>query len=298
MELVLTLVTGPDCPAIDPGLVQDVRTAMEALGAETATPEWLSQDFALDVHFSRLSPDQAEAAAEKVLEGHPIDINAQAVEGRQKRLLIADMDSTMVTSETLDDLADCMGLKKKVAAITARAMNGEIDFNDALRERVALLKGLKEIELQNTYKKVQLTPGARELVATMRRNGAYTMLVSGGFSFFTEKVARRLKFHRQSGNVLDIKRGKLTGKVIEPIINRDSKLQALMSLAAEKQVALPETLAVGDGANDLPMIMAAGLGVAYHAKPVVAAEARFQLNHANLRGLLYLQGYSDSIIDK
>lgn len=297
MDFVLTLLTVPNRGSLDDRRVGAVRAALRDLGAETEAPNWLSPNLACDILFSNLSPDQAEAAAARTLEGEAVDFAAQALPGRRKKLLVADMDGTVVAGETLDELADFAGLKDKIAAITARAMNGEIDFNESLRERIALLKGLREDCLKRTCERLELAPGARELVRVMRRDGAYTALVSGGFTFFTKKIAERLRFHHQSGNTLDIERGVLTGKVVDPIVNRDGKLNTLIHLAAKKQIAMTDILAVGDGANDLPMILAAGLGVAYRAKPVVAAKARFRLNHADLRGPLYLQGYTDAQID-
>lgn len=297
MDFVLTLLTVPNRGSLDDRRVGAVRAALRDLGAETEAPNWLSPNLACDILFSNLSPDQAEAVAARTLEGEAVDFAAQALPGRRKKLLVADMDGTVVAGETLDELADFAGLKDKIAAITARAMNGEIDFNESLRERIALLKGLREDCLKRTCERLELAPGARELVRVMRRDGAYTALVSGGFTFFTKKIAERLRFHHQSGNTLDIERGVLTGKVVDPIVNRDGKLNTLIHLAAKKQIAMADILAVGDGANDLPMILAAGLGVAYRAKPVVAAKARFRLNHADLRGPLYLQGYTDAQID-
>ena len=297
VDSVLTLLTGPDCKPLEPSHADRARAAIEKLGATSSNADWLSHGLACDIPFQQVSPDQAQAAVELALEGESIDIVAQASDTRRKKLLIADMDSTIVTGETLDDLADFADLKTDVSAITARAMNGELDFNEALRERVSLLKGLKEDYLEQTYKAVVLTPGAKDLLKTMRRNGAKAALVSGGFTYFTEKIAKRLGFHHQSGNTLEIKQGKLTGKVIEPIVNRENKRETLIKLAAEYQIPLSDTMAVGDGANDLPMLMVAGMGIAYRAKPIVQEQARFGLNYANLRGLLYIQGYRDSHID-
>jgi phosphoserine phosphatase len=210
---------------------------------------------------------------------------------RRKSLLIADMDSTMITGETLDELADFAGLKDKIAAITARAMNGELDFKSALRERVLMLKGLPVSTLDQTWERVRLTDGARELVATMRANGAYTALVSGGFTFFTARVAALLGFHMHKSNLLLDDGATLTGFVAEPILDRETKLETLRALAQERTLPLSATVAVGDGANDLDMLGAAGLGVAFHAKPIVAAAARARVDHANLRALLFAQGY-------
>ena len=201
------------------------------------------------------------------------------------------MDSTIVTSETLDELADFAGLKDRIAAITARAMNGELDFKAALRERVAMLKGLPIAALEQTWHRVQLTPGAEELVATMRAHGAMTALVSGGFTFFTGRVAALVGFDLHRSNVLMDDGAALTGAVAEPILDRHAKVATLQELAAREGLPLSATLAVGDGANDLDMLAKAGLGVAFRAKPIVAAAARTRVDHADLRALLFAQGY-------
>jgi phosphoserine phosphatase len=201
------------------------------------------------------------------------------------------MDSTIVTGETLDELADFAGLKDRIAAITARAMNGELDFKAALRERVAMLKGLPLTALEQTWQRVCLAPGAKELVATMRASGAMTALVSGGFSFFTSRVATMVGFNLHRSNVLLDDGAALTGAVAEPILDRHAKVATLRELAARDGLALSATLAVGDGANDLDMLCAAGLGVAFHAKPIVSAAAQARVDHAGLRALLFAQGY-------
>ncbi len=289
MPHILTLVAPPG--QLAPGLLAPVRAALTALGADCGTPEWLSEAEAVDIPFTHLAAEPAAAAARAVLGMAPVDAIAQPVEGRRKALLLADMDSTMVTSETLDELAAEAGLKERIAAITARAMNGELDFKAALRERVAMLKGLPEPALERTWQATQLMPGARELVATMRRAGARTALVSGGFTFFTGRVAAALGFHEHRANTLGVARGRLTGLVREPILDKDAKLAALKELAAARGVGLADALTVGDGANDLPMLLAAGLGVAFRAKPAVQAAARARVTHADLRALLFAQGY-------
>ncbi len=231
-------------------------------------------------------------AALLAVAGLPIDVCVQPAEGRRKRLLLADMDSTIIGCECLDELADFAGRKAEVSAITERAMRGEIGFEGALRERVAMLAGLELAALQRCYEtRVRLNPGARVLVSTMAAHGARCVLVSGGFKSFTGPVAAAAGFHADFANTLLDDGQTLTGRVGEPILGREAKLSALHSEAALLGVSLADTLAVGDGANDLDMIRAAGLGVAYRAKPVVAAEADARLDHADLTALLYFQGY-------
>jgi len=235
----------------------------------------------------------ARSRAEKL----PLDINLVAAEKRRKRLLVADMDSTIINVECLDELADMAGLKPQIAAITERAMRGELEFEAALKERVGMLKGLKLDALERTYtERVGLNPGAKSLLATMRAHGAHTMLVSGGFGFFTRRVAEAAGFHAERGNTLLDDGVALTGEVGMPILGREAKLQALQEAVANLRIEFADSLAVGDGANDLAMIQKAGLGVAYHAKPVVAQAAGAAINHNDLTALLYLQGYSDEEI--
>ena len=226
------------------------------------------------------------------LEDLPVDLCVQPTAGRRKRLLIADMDSTIIGCECLDELADFAGVKEAVAEITERAMRGELEFEGALRERVAMLQGLALSALEACYaERVRLNPGARALVRTMAANGARCLLVSGGFSYFTSRVAQAAGFHEDRANTLVEAGGRLTGKVGEPILGREAKLAALRGEADRLGLALAEALAVGDGANDLAMIEAAGLGVAYRAKPVVAARAHARVDHVDLTALLYFQGY-------
>ena len=280
---VLTLIADPATAPLTAALLTRVR---EAVGG--GEPVLLSPGEAADIPLPQL-PDPAALAA--ALASAPIDAIALPAAGRRKRLLIADMDSTIVTGETLDELADFAGLKAEIAAITVRSMNGEIDFAAALRERVGMLRGLKLEALEATWARMRLTPGARELVATMRTHGAVTALVSGGFTFFTGKVAALVGFDLHRSNVLEHDGAALTGAVAEPILDRDAKLATLRALCATHGLAAEETLAVGDGANDLAMLRAAGLGVAFRAKPVVAAEARARVEHSSLRALLFAQGY-------
>lgn len=293
MENVLTLIAGHGGEGLDSSLVFEVRGALRALGAEAGATTWLSEGHACDLEFQGLAPRQADQMAARILEGWDVDVVAQKVEGRRKKLLVADMDSTMVIGETLDELADFAGLKSHIAAITARAMNGEIGFEAALRERVGLLKGLPADCLRQTWERIEFTPGAHKLVRTMVKHGATAVLVSGGFKFFTSKVREACGFHRDIANELIVEDGKLTGQVGDIIIGREAKLETLNAFSAELGITPYLAVAVGDGANDLDMLRAAGLGVAFHAKPVVAAEARVRVDHGDLVTLLYAQGYRD-----
>jgi phosphoserine phosphatase len=289
MPHVLTLIAAPG--ALTPAQLLAAKSALTTLGADCDAADWLAENEAVDLPFAALAPEQAIAAAKSALREAPIDLIAQPAEGRRKKLLLADMDSTIVTTETLDEIAAFAGLKEKIAEITARSMNGELDFRQALIERVGMLKGLDASALDETWKTTELTPGAATLIATMRANGAHTALVSGGFTFFTSKVAERCGFHEHHANTLLLGDGKLLGTVGEPILDRDAKLATLKRLAAQLGLSLAETVTVGDGANDLAMIQAAGLGIAYHAKPTVAAAARHRISHTDLTALLYAQGY-------
>jgi phosphoserine phosphatase len=293
MDKVLTLIAGHGVDGLDSSLVFEVRGALRAMGAEVGPADWLSPERACDLAFTGLETAQADSIATRILEGWAVDVVAQDAEGRRKRLLVADMDSTMVTGETLDELADFAGLKDHIARITARAMNGEIGFEAALRERVGLLKGLPEDCLAKTWDLIEFTPGAHALVRTMTHHGAFAVLVSGGFRFFTSRVREACGFHRDIANELMIENGQLTGQVGDTIIGREAKLATLNAVSAELGITPHLAVAVGDGANDLDMLRAAGLGVAFHAKPVVAAEARVRVDHGDLTALLYAQGYRD-----
>jgi len=289
MSHVLTLVAPPG--SLSQALLHAVRDALRALGAATGAPDWLAPEEAADLPFQDLAAEQANAAARAALGGAPVDVFALPAAGRRKRLLLADMDSTIVTTETLDEIAAFAGLKDRIAAITARSMNGELDFRQALIERVGMLRGLDVAALERTWEATTVTPGAGALVATMRAAGAHCVIVSGGFTFFTGRVAALVGFHAHYSNILHIEDGKLTGTVAEPILDRDAKLATLKRLAAEHHVPLAAALTVGDGANDLAMLQAAGLGVAFRAKPVVAAAARARVDHTDLRALLFAQGF-------
>jgi phosphoserine phosphatase len=248
---------------------------------------------AMDLFFAAsASIDTLRQEASRLTAGRPVDITIQPIAARRKRLLVADMDSTIIGQECIDELADFADLKAKVAAITERAMRGEIEFEPALRERVALLAGLPATTIDTVLaERIRLTPGAVELVATMRANGAYALLVSGGFTAFARPIAAKVGFDESRANELLVQDGHLTGKVAEPILGRADKLQALQDAITRLGISAGDALAVGDGANDLGMIRHAGLGVAYHAKPTVAEAAGARVDHGDLTALLYLQGY-------
>ncbi len=233
--------------------------------------------------------------AHHLLADLPVDLCVQARSGRRKALLLADMDSTIINCECLDELADFAGRKDEVAAITERSMRGELEFEGALRERVAMLAGLPVSDLERAYsERVRLNPGARTFIRTVAASGARCLLVSGGFDFFTRRVAAAAGFHEDRANRLKVADDRLTGFVDEPILGREAKLAALTSEAARLGLDLTQTLAIGDGANDLAMIGAAGLGLAYRAKPVVAAQADARIDHGDLTTALYFQGYSEA----
>ncbi len=286
MSYVLTLVAARDKIVLTPAMVAAVRDAVGGGAAERV----LCPGEAVEFFVPEGAPDLAAARA--ALSAAPVDVLATRPRGRRRGLLVADMDSTIVTGETLDELAVFAGFGERIAAITARSMNGELEFREALRERVAMLKGLELAALERTWAGVVLSPGAQTLVATMNANGALTALVSGGFTFFTGRVAAACGFSVHRANVLLDDGARLTGAVAEPILDRDAKLGVLRELAAVRGVRMAATLAVGDGANDLAMLAEAGLGVAYRARPVVAATVANRVDHADLRALLFAQGYA------
>lgn len=263
-------------------------------------PIWLSEGDALDLELNvpwimEKAPKDLKNDIANFLKPYPLDFALQPFEHRRKKLLISDMDSTIIGEECIDEIAYMAGIKSKIAAITERAMQGEIEFDAALRERVGLLKDLDTNALDTVInERLNLNKGARTLVQTMAANNAYCALVSGGFTFFTEKIAKLTGFHTTQANTLEIENDKLTGNVIPPILGSAAKKQALEHFIKEKNILAEETLAVGDGANDLEMIKASGLGVAYYAKPIVAAEADASVNHTDLTALLYMQGYKKS----
>ncbi len=290
MSHVATLIASPRGPA----LTDEVLRSARALLGGSAEPVWLKDGVAVDLPFGYASApaDKIAGRLREGLGGEPIDVVVQPAADRRKRLFLADMDSTMIEQECIDELADYVGLKGEVSVITERAMRGEIAFEPALRERVALLRNLPlGVVDEIIAKRISLMPGGQTLVRTMRAHGAYTCLVSGGFTLFTGPVAARLGFDEHRSNTLRIDGERLAGFVEEPILGREAKLAALIELRDRLGLRRQETLAVGDGANDLSMLDEAGLGVAFRAKPAVAATAHARIDHGDLTALLYLQGY-------
>ena len=282
----VTLLTNPETPVLERVTVESLRNAWGGGAAR-----WLDPGVAAE--FDLGSVPEKRWQVWEGLQGLRIDMVLQPAAGRKKRLLIADMDSTMIRQECIDELADEAGVGAQVAGITARAMNGELDFDAALRERVGLLKGLPEAVIGQVLRdRITLMPGGKVLLATMKANGAHAALVSGGFTAFTSAVAARLGFDETRANTLHVGEGRLTGTVAEPILGKEAKLRALHEITSRLGITSAEALAVGDGANDLPMLLAAGTGVALHAKPRVQAECEVRVNHGDLTALLYLQGYA------
>jgi phosphoserine phosphatase len=281
MNQVVVLIADPAKPALDPTIAARVRAA---LGAREVA--WLADGIAAEIE-----TDQDIGLARAAVADAPLDVCAVPNHSRRKKLLVADMESTLIENEFLDDIAGKANLGPKIAEITCRAMAGELDFAGALRERVAMLKDLDCALLDECYAGLRLMPGARTLIATMRKHGATTAIVSGGFRIFVDRVRALLGADHSNANQLLIEHGRLTGFAAEPIFDRQSKLATLKQLAAERGLAMAETMAVGDGANDVEMVKAAGLGVAFRAKPVLAEAAHVSIRHGDLTALLYLQGY-------
>jgi phosphoserine phosphatase len=298
MFYVATLISHPDRPAVT-----------DALGRKTARylphgrpVDWLDPGIAMDIAFllEDMEPGEEQSLLKDIVGDlgdiigeEPVDVVIQPHDKRRKKLFVADMDSTMIGQECIDELADYAGFKDRVAAITERAMRGEIEFEPALRERVALLKGLPAAVIGTVIaERIRVTPGGRALVATMRANGAYTCIVSGGFTAFTSVIGAMIGFDENHANTLLVDvNGKLAGTVAEPILGRDAKLHTLNALRERFGLGKDDTLAVGDGANDIPMVEAAGLGVAYHGKPAIKQAAAARIDHGDLTALLYAQGY-------
>ena len=288
MTQALTLICNPQNPQLDDVICREISN--QCGGNDI---KWLNPGIACDISLSNVgNGPTVRKTASDILAGKPVDIIIQSAENRRKKILIADMDSTIIAQECIDELAMETGNGAKVAAITERAMNGEIDFSDALRERVALMAGLSE----NVIKKVladcvTINPGAKELVSTLRTHGAFCALVSGGFTAFSREIAAAVGFNETHANELIITDGVLTGKVHEPVLGKEAKVERLDEFCARLSLTRDDAMSVGDGANDLPMLKAAGSGIAYHAKPAVAAQCENHIEHGDLTALLYAQGY-------
>ena len=285
MKNILVLLSSPARPALDDGTVQAIVEVLRSTGATVGTPDWLAPGIACDIPF----------------EGEPMEMGMTGLDAvtvpaanRRKKLLVADMESTMIENEMLDELADFLGLREKIAGITARAMNGEIDFEAALKARVELLKDLPVSTLDEAARRIAYMPGGATLIATMKKHGAYCALVSGGFTFFTKMVREKLGFDFDAANTLTLDGTVLAGTVGLPILGKEAKLATLQRLCSERGLGPGDAITVGDGANDLPMLQAAGLGVAFHAKPIVAAQVPARVRHGDLTALLYQQGYRRS----
>ena len=294
MKRVIVLASPPEGPELDTAIVRLVHEAAEDSGFVTGVPHWLAPRRAVELPVEKEEADNGlRLTISEALGGHEIDHAVLPTEGRRKKLLIADMDSTIITVECIDELADMAGIRDEISAVTERAMRGELNFEEALIARVARLKGLKKSELEHAYReRVQLMGGAKTLIATMRASGAVTALVSGGFTFFTDRVAREAGFDHAYGNRLEIEGDVLTGQVGMPVLGAQAKLVRLLELRSSLGLGVSETMALGDGANDIPMIRESGLGIAYHAKPKTAAAAPAEIVHGDLTTALFYQGYS------
>tara|TARA_B100001093_G_scaffold202084_1_gene194107 strand:+ start:173 stop:1072 length:900 start_codon:yes stop_codon:yes gene_type:complete len=299
MQYVVTLTANKSLAPLTSHHAMLTENLLQSLGSQSCETRWLSLGTAVDIVFDKVPLSVAREKITTRLDSVPVDVNVQELKGRRKRILIADMDSTIIENESLDDLADIAGLKSQVEVITEKAMRGEMDFKIALKERVRLLKGQPETILQRfLLEKIKITDGAFCLIKTMKTQGAITALVSGGFSQITEHVANKIGFDINLGNQLLINDKIITGEISAPILNAQSKKRALYSISNNQNKNIDETMAVGDGANDIPMLQSAGVGVAFRAKPIVDAAAEFRVNHCDLTALLYIQGYHDKEINK
>ncbi|MEO1160685.1 MAG: phosphoserine phosphatase SerB [Pseudomonadota bacterium] len=292
MSHVLSLIAGSQKSPLQTKHINAACKLMPKLGVELDTGQWLAEKISWQVEFDR-KPVEVLAAVRKAAARWPVDVNIVPAATQRKKLLIADMDSTMIEQECIDELADAAGAGEAVKAITARAMNGELDFEDALRERVAALKHLPSGVIGEVIStRISFMAGGRDLIATMRQNSAYCALISGGFTHFTAYVGAELGFHEHQANELIIQDNLLTGEVASPILGRDAKVAALQRITGRFGFSMDEAMAVGDGANDIPMLQTAGIGVALHAKPAVKQEVDIQIDHGDLTALLYLQGFT------
>jgi phosphoserine phosphatase len=296
-EIVATLIAGGGNKLSAPFL-KETAGLIERIGGHPIRIEELAENTAADIFCRGITAEKLQISLTANARTHPVDVLIQPAATRRKKLLVADMESTMIQQEMVDELAAELGFGEQVAAITRRSMNGEVDFAASLRERVALLKGQPESLLDEVAKKIDDMPGAAALLATMKKNGAVSWLVTGGFMHFAKPVVKRLGFNRVFANELIIRGGILTGELVEPILDGDSKKVLLEKACAELEITMAEAVAVGDGANDIAMLSTCnaggGLGVAYHAKPAVRAAVPQQINHSDLTALLYAQGLTSS----
>lgn len=291
MQNILTLITAPHNAVLTSRLASAVRDALALARGRVGPPDWLDPGIACDIPFDGVDLREAEKVARIALRNAPVDVVAQPNTGnRRKKALVADMESTIIRNEMLDELAYLAEIGEQVAAITAKAMNGELDFHAAIRERVGLLKGQPASLLDDAAKRIKLMPGAGALITTLKTHGVHCALVSGGFDYYTKPIAEQLGFDEQQANTMLIENDAIAG-IAEPILGREAKLEALQRVARERGIDVADCIAVGDGANDLAMLAAAGYGVAYHAKPAVQAAAKINIRHGDLTALLYLQGY-------
>lgn len=294
MSLTLTLICSLNGPELSEELCALIGNKLSAISIT-----WLYPNTACDFELaSSMKKQEAIDIIKEYIKDKPIDYVVQPSLGRRKKLFLADMDSTIIGQECIDELAAEIGIKDQVSKITEAAMNGEIDFEDALRNRVALLASLEEsIVAKVLDERITINQGAKQALATMRKNATHTALVSGGFTVFASEIAREVGFHEFHANILLAESGKFSGQVAEPILGQQAKLDQLNRLANEQKILLSETIAIGDGANDLPMLLNAGTGIAYHAKPTVAAQADVVINHGDLSAILFVQGYTKADID-
>ena len=294
MSLVLTLVASdPSRPLTDAHSKEVISIIGFYNAMPICQPVWLKKKAVIEIGIDKHGGKTMMTHLREFLEEDAIDVFITPIDGRRKKILLADMDSTIVTGETLDDLAAHAGLKEQIAGITARAMNGELDFHDALNERVSLLKGLPVKALQETLDAMQYSPGAGTLIKTMRENGTHCVLVSGGFTFFTGAVAKELEFMNHHGNELEFEDDQLTGKVKMPILDKNAKVDFLKYYMNQYSLGPDSCMTIGDGANDIPMLKEAGLGIGYKPKPAVAEEIDNLIIHGDLTAALYAQGYRE-----
>ncbi len=292
MEYILTLVSS-DAPLTAGHLAVIERHIDHDANGLAGNPAWLSPNKAVDIPVMGRPNDQELQDLRDTLASNKIDLFITPKEGRRKKLLLADMDSTIVQNETLDELAEYAGVKNAVAAITRRAMEGRLDFHEALRERIALLEGLSTRTIEETLANVQLSKGAEIFVKTMKKHGATCVLVSGGFTDFTAPIAMTCGFDYNHGNTLDTQNGALTGKLVLPIVDKNAKLDYLKKYCEDLDLSIEDTVTIGDGANDLPMLQTAGLGLGYRAKPIVSSAIDNTIHYGDLTCALYAQGFKD-----